>query len=91
LLVSPNLHFLIKPFVPRHIFESLQVIPARGALPKGFYMLHPWKDTRSTRARWTEIKSFETVVVVALDHRKVPLFWSRPLRAQDHAVVHLHM
>lgn len=67
--VSPKLHRVVAPFLPRDVHADIDVIADAGPLLPGFYLLHPWLDTTQRYPRAADIELLPTYVVVDEDHR----------------------
>jgi hypothetical protein len=67
--VSPKLYRVVRPFLPRDIYANIEVIADDGPLLPGFYILHPWRDTRQAYPRAADIDPLPTYIVVDEDHR----------------------
>ena len=85
--VTPNLRFTIEPFVSREVFQSLKLMPKEGPFPRGYYVVHAFKDVGYRTPRIAEVEALPIALVVATDQHKLGVRWGKAVGNNDRAIV----
>jgi hypothetical protein len=63
--VSSRLHWILESFMSREEFSELKIIPEKGNLPGGFYLLHPEADVKNQSLQVNKILSMPVYIIVS--------------------------